>query len=324
MDFSETIEVKVVDKEEHFSIDSYFFAYFHDLSAVLNQIRDAIRTYRTLPTSSSSGHVVDTTLLRGFQNHHGMDRAQSLPTTETATKSATSSGFSFTSLLKPFQDTHIMARTSSSPTAEDFTHVSRRGGIYFISDTTLPAQTESPLPSPGLQQGFTTSDTSTPQQADHTYPPPTPPTEIYGSLPTESTSTSSWSVGVPGWLKNSPRKIINTTLSSAGILETRQPSGISEVLSAPDSQFTTTSDLEYNLLETPNKLVDAETIEKFHTSFALDEREELLGCKSCCFMSHFSVNLAFKTSPVTSSVFYLFMEDYMSPPITFASDPADL
>ena len=26
MDFSETIEVKVFDKEEHFSIDSYFFA----------------------------------------------------------------------------------------------------------------------------------------------------------------------------------------------------------------------------------------------------------------------------------------------------------
>ena len=31
MDFSETIEVKVVDKNEQYSVDSYFFAYFHDL-----------------------------------------------------------------------------------------------------------------------------------------------------------------------------------------------------------------------------------------------------------------------------------------------------
>ncbi|KAG9094230.1 Sterol 3-beta-glucosyltransferase, partial [Ceratobasidium sp. UAMH 11750] len=46
MDFSETIEVKVIDKEEHFTLDSYFFAYFRDLPAALAQIKEVLKQYQ--------------------------------------------------------------------------------------------------------------------------------------------------------------------------------------------------------------------------------------------------------------------------------------
>ena len=35
----------------------------------------------------------------------------------------------------------------------------------------------------------------------------------------------------------------------------------------------------FSVLETPDSIVDEETIEKFRTYFAFDEKEKLLGCK---------------------------------------------
>ena len=62
LDFSETIEVKVVEKSENFStVDSYFFAYFQELDAALEQIRDAVRTYRSSSESLPEATVIDTT-----------------------------------------------------------------------------------------------------------------------------------------------------------------------------------------------------------------------------------------------------------------------
>ena len=64
MDFSETIEVKVVDREDGYSVDSYFFAYFHNISLALDQIRDAVRAYLNVhPRSAHNTDVVhDTTV----------------------------------------------------------------------------------------------------------------------------------------------------------------------------------------------------------------------------------------------------------------------
>jgi sterol 3beta-glucosyltransferase len=45
-DFTEAIEVKVLDEEEFFSFDSYLFAYFHDLPGLLQDIRDAVRSHQ--------------------------------------------------------------------------------------------------------------------------------------------------------------------------------------------------------------------------------------------------------------------------------------
>lgn len=47
MDFSRMIEVKVMDKEDYFAIDSYFFTYFHDLDVALKQIKDALEHYKS-------------------------------------------------------------------------------------------------------------------------------------------------------------------------------------------------------------------------------------------------------------------------------------
>jgi sterol 3beta-glucosyltransferase len=46
MDFSETIEVKVVDQVNSFEVDSYFFAYLPNLGVALEQIREAVRSHR--------------------------------------------------------------------------------------------------------------------------------------------------------------------------------------------------------------------------------------------------------------------------------------
>ncbi|KAJ7244853.1 hypothetical protein C8J57DRAFT_1680163 [Mycena rebaudengoi] len=99
MDFSETLEVKVFDKEEHFSVDSYFVVYFRDLPAALDKIRDAVRAYRVLPERSSPQMVMDTTVPR---QHTHADRAQSMPNVEPP--KAASSTFSISFFLRPFHD----------------------------------------------------------------------------------------------------------------------------------------------------------------------------------------------------------------------------
>lgn len=110
MDFSETIEVKVVDKDEQYSVDSYFFAYFHDLTAALEQIRDAVRAYRSIPGCSSPPSVLDTTASRASVSPPlpppAVDRAQSAPVSEQQPQK-TSSVFRFTSLLRPLTNNQV-------------------------------------------------------------------------------------------------------------------------------------------------------------------------------------------------------------------------
>ena len=57
LDFSETIEVKVVDKGDSYSVDSYFFAYFHDLQAALEQISSPMSTIVEDRRESSSSYA---------------------------------------------------------------------------------------------------------------------------------------------------------------------------------------------------------------------------------------------------------------------------
>ncbi|KAJ7584248.1 hypothetical protein C8J56DRAFT_893834 [Mycena floridula] len=66
LDFSETIEVKVLDHESHLAMDSYFFAYFRDLPGSLDQIRDAVRAHHFGHQLRNAGDmrlngVIDTT-----------------------------------------------------------------------------------------------------------------------------------------------------------------------------------------------------------------------------------------------------------------------
>ncbi|KAG6866023.1 hypothetical protein C0991_009432 [Blastosporella zonata] len=280
MDFSETIEIKVFDKDEDSSVDSYFFAYFHDIPGALEEIRDVVRHYRNQPDRPGSPHtVLDTTQPR----HSAIpDRTTSLPPPETTT-TKTGSVFRLTSLLRPFQDT--LGRTSqpsqpeaSSPETEDFTHVSRRpNSASFVPVTTSPKTMEVTLETRHDQPGKLLVTSSN----EHTYPPSTSASRIDPDLPSLSRESNSWGVGVPSWLKGTRRVFGGSTSSdhttsptSAGVRETYSSTAISP--SFPHSR-STMGDLAFSILETPDIPVDAETTEKFRAAFAYDEKEILLG-----------------------------------------------
>lgn len=285
MDFSETIEVKVFDKEEHFSIDSYFFAYFHDIHGALDQIRDAVRAYRVLPERSSPQTVLDTTVSRNPLISG--DRTLSLPLESTVPK--TGSGFRLTSLLRPFQDT--LSRPTSqvlveSPSEiEDFTHISRRvNSASFIPITTSPKPMDGrPASSPDARdvtEGLPKSSTPALAPYDHTYPPSTSTSPIDPDNPSLSRDNSSWSVGVPSWLKG-PRRVFGSSTTSEQTL-TPDTTVVREMYSSTSTSFpssrSTMGDLAFSILETPDIPVDVDATEKFRTAFAYDEKETLLGC----------------------------------------------
>lgn len=280
MDFSETIEVKVFEKDEHFSLDSYFFAYFHDIPGALDQIRDAVREHRTQPERVDSPKtVLDTTLPR-----HSVipDRTVSLPPENTTIK--TVSGFRLTSLLKPFQDT--LGRTSpqilpeTSADTEDFTHISRRpNSSSFIPVTTSPKPIEG---LPEVRHDSTGKSLSSPPTNDHTYPPSTSTSHTDPNHPSLRRESSSWGVGVPSWLKGTRRVFGNLTSTEQTLVPT--PTGVREMYtstalqpSLPGSR-STMGDLAFSIMETPDIPADVETTEKFRAAFAYDEKETLLGC----------------------------------------------
>ncbi|KAJ6626839.1 hypothetical protein B0H10DRAFT_1996784 [Mycena sp. CBHHK59/15] len=282
MDFSETIEVKVFDKEEHFSVDSYFFAYFHDLPSALDQIRDAVRAHRVLPEQSSPQMVMDTTVARPLATG-SIDRVQSLPNAEPP-KSASS--FSISSFLRPFHETMSLNRPSASnlsptPESEGFTHISRRpNSSSFVPMTSSPV---SEFGEPRYAQGDS-PDTLTPATSnvhEHTYPPSTSLCRVdpdHPSLTSES-SGSSWSVGVPSWLRGT-RKVFGGSTESAPPVTS--PSRVREVYSStasapPSSRTSGFGDLAFSVLESPDVTIDPEATEKFRNVFAYDEKETLLG-----------------------------------------------
>ncbi|CAK5280074.1 unnamed protein product [Mycena citricolor] len=257
MDFSETIEVKVFDKEGQFSIDSYFFAYFSDLTTALDQIRDAVRTHRLLPEQGSPQALMDTTSPRH------PERVQSMPDT-TQTPPRVIPSFSISSLLRPFQEGISLGRpTVSAPASEPeaFTHISKRAGSFV--------PTASPVSEPGPEATANSGH-------EHTYPPSPSPCRdgTDPSLNSES-SASGWSMGmgVPSWLRG-PRRVFGGSSSD--------PSAVREVYSTslpavPTSRGSGLGDLAFSVLETPDGAPDPEMQDKFRTVFAYDEKETLLG-----------------------------------------------
>ncbi|KAF8649852.1 hypothetical protein AX16_005615 [Volvariella volvacea WC 439] len=253
MDFSETIEVKVIDKEEeHYAVDSYFFAYFHDLAAALDSIRQALQAYRDSSENPSPRLVLDTTTSRTVS-----ERTSSLPLEAASPKSAT--GFSrFTSFLRPLESIGIVRSSASVPTTErpaetdEFTYINRKPDSSFMVFSTSPKRTSGSLPS--------TDSTKTVQE----------------SISSDHTESTSWAPSVPSWLKGTRRVFGGVT---AGETVTSSPTGIREMYSSTLLAPTPTrsNDLAFSILETPNTVVDPEMIEKFRTAFAYDDKETLLG-----------------------------------------------
>ncbi|KAI0724242.1 hypothetical protein C8T65DRAFT_733888 [Cerioporus squamosus] len=298
MDFSETIEIKVQDKNSDLALDSYFFAYFQDLPLALEQIRDAVRAYRLTPSAQDLPIVVDTT---AGPRPLPVDRPVSSPQAEGPAKP---SPFRLTSFLRPLQETLPLSRSASAPgerdANEEFTHIVKKSGSSFVpathSGTTSPSEGEpsgrpSPIPS-------STSSLTIPTASYHTYPPSTSASTIdsHGSAPlSASAGSSGWSVGMPSmpsWLRVPSRSFFGTpSIPSRPIMEhaaTSPPQSlptVTEVVSSrassssrPTTSTSISGDFGYfSILEMPETTVDEETAEKFRQAFAFDEKENLLG-----------------------------------------------
>ncbi len=296
MDFSETIEIKVLDKEASglLSVDSYFFAYFHDLPSALDQIREAVRTHRaaTEYDDGSPKTVLDTTVTRAPLNSYP-ERTVSVPTAaEVSRDKASGSGFRIASLLRPFGDSRpqIMPASESAPDVmEEFTHISKRSSASFVPVTT----TGSPLKQLDSHTSEEDEDLNlTPKPANqeyhHTYPPSTsltpslvPDQTSLTRRESNTSSGSSWNVGVPSWLKGArTTRFFTSSVSSA--LPTTPPAPVKEVYSSTSSvsgsKLSSMGDMAFSVLDTPEMAIDGDVVDKFRTSFAYDEKEMLLGC----------------------------------------------
>lgn len=282
-----------MDKEDHFAIDSYFFAYFRDLSGALDQIRDAVRTYRTSCNISENAFplaVLDSTVSR---TPSSSDRAvHTLP--EPASSKATS-GFRLSSIFRPLAGTladtfSVVNRTSTLPSElqnDDYTHVSRKpDSSSFIPITTSPMEDSSISPKHNELKSILRHSTQSLPPPDHTYPPSTPSSSIspdYSYLNRDN--SNSWAVGVPSWLK-SPRRVFGPSSGSMDSTTTFSSTPVKEVYSSavsspgPISRPSSGGEMTFSILETPDMKPDQETAEKFRAAFAYDEKETLLGCAS--------------------------------------------
>ncbi|KAL7285750.1 hypothetical protein ACG7TL_000859 [Trametes sanguinea] len=310
MDFSETIEIKVQDRSSDLALDSYFFAYFNDIGVALEQIRDAVRTYRSVPSFEHAPTVVDTTSARSPVTKTG-EHAPASPAAGHRPKSP--SGFKLASFLRPLQETLPIARSASAPgpntsdsNNEGFTHISKRTGSSFVpvttaAETTSPTTGE-PLGRPDLLRASTSSLTPTPTVIDHTYPPSVSGSSAdIRSSPSPSISTSAhssgWSVGIPSmpsWLRIPSRSLFGVpsvpgvrpmlehaaTLPAAHALPavTEVVSSRASTTSRPTTSGSGSGEFGFfSILETPETMVDPLTIDKFRQAFAFDEKENLLG-----------------------------------------------
>ncbi len=284
MDFSETIEVKVIDKDDNLAVDSYFFAYFHNFSDALDQIRGAVRDFRRQNFISGQSTLLDTTSSRVQSS---TDRS----TTAIESPKPTA-GFRLSSLFRPFSDTSLLSRASAPPASdlngEDYTHIRRKDDSSFIPITSSPtASTSISLP----RQVTDTTTISSRQTTlslpvpDHTYPPSNSSSMIYPNLSSlNRDSNSSWGLGVPSWFK-SPRRVFTGSLAmpdSQAMLGTPVKEIYSSAVPSPGPIPATRScgagDLTFSILETPDMAPDQEVTEKFRTAFAYDVKETLLGC----------------------------------------------
>jgi sterol 3beta-glucosyltransferase len=294
MDFSETLEVKVIDKGSSYSVDSYFFAYFQDLTLALEQIRDLVRSYKQSPTQGTSVEVKDTTAVR-VAGSIALGHATDKPSTAAESKG---SNFKIASLFKTFTTSDTVAdhtdMASSPNSRHSFTHADsvtsplQDGSSSSVA--TLPGRSP-PLPTVPSQVGspgrtisqaqsksaprFKSPAVPTPSRcSDHTYPPPPSP----GPSPLGE-QHGSWNVSVPSWLRAPGRRVfnsINILQASSSITSDR----VQEVYSPGSADAPgDNSNLGFSIIEAREGAADPDVVTKFRSSFALDEREALLGCK---------------------------------------------
>jgi sterol 3beta-glucosyltransferase len=281
LDFRETIEVKVVDGIEDLAVDSYFFTYFHDISAALEQIRDAIaRTRPFVPEAQEfpgAEQLIDTTVSRSNSTSRTGTSEHNQTYPDAPPRS--SSSFRLSALLRPFQEIPL-GRVASSPGQQDeheeFTHVEKRDNSSFvpIALPTSPSDTSTNQGNEFLQSHTTRKAHTIP--SSHTYPPFTSGESLAQTTQEQSLATS-W-VSVPSWLRMSRRSLGGS--SGASNQQSAEAKAVTEVYSSGTLASSQGAELGYSVLETPDSAIDPEMIEKFQTLFAFDDKEKLFGC-SC-------------------------------------------
>ena len=294
IDFSETIEVKVVDKEDKASengLDSYFFAYFQNISLALDQIRDAVKTYKpfTAHETGSLEVVHDTTGLKPAASAVVPERAVS------EQSGRLGYGIKLASLLRPFQSDVSTATVTPNSGSQEAPVLKDQNSLVAspssIQDIQQVEQPSEGTPSLNVQQKSlrTQSEPNTALPGStfsHTYPPPpSPPPPDIVSVPASTSSTSSW--GVPAWLRT-PRRVFaspsaSTSATTIGPLQREVAEYVSDLASSSRSADTSkherhSSDFGFSILESKD-LAEPEQGEKFRATFAFDEKEQLLGCK---------------------------------------------
>jgi sterol 3beta-glucosyltransferase len=290
LDFRETIEVKVVDGYEYLAVDSYFFTYFHDISAALEQIRDAISsTRRFVPEAEESVNaeqLIDTTVSRSASTSR-TGTSEHIQTSDTSHRSSPS--FRLSALLRPFQELPLSraAVSSGQPDEhEEFTHVEKRDNSSFVPISLPPTPLDIPDASQAIEfaQNHPTlksrlSETTIP--SSHTYPPFSLLDGSFVQPNQEHSLATSW-VSVPSWLRMSRRGLGNQSgVGSQQSIMNSEAKAVSEVFSSGTHQSLASSqgpELGYSVLETPDSAIDVEMVEKFQASFAFDDKERLLGC----------------------------------------------
>lgn len=290
LDFSETIEVKVVEKSENFStVDSYFFAYFQELDAALEQIRDAVRTYRSSSESLPEATVIDTTGAKAIATFPPVSQVQD------ETPRPASLGFRLSSLWRPFSEPTSPGRpaalTLEADTSDDFTHVTKRK-TSFIPFTSSPERLTPPALPPSKESSeYPVSEDYSQQptpiaatNSDHTYPPSS-------GIDSSSSGSSITSWGRPSWLRIPTRRPLSSIQSGNSTVVAEHPppnpvtslssGGIADVLTSALSSAGSRlmPDLGFSVLDVPEGQVEQEVQDKFRQAFAFDENEKVLGCK---------------------------------------------
>lgn len=283
MGFSELLEVKVVDKGVVYSVDSYYFAYFRDLPAVLEQIRDIVRLFSQLSPGLHDLEVKDSTAVRS-ETSNG-DR---IPSPDKLTLDRPST-FRLSSFLKPFStfntssnSGHLESR-DPLPTTISPVSINDRPGPCTSPSSKLNTNTntnDSLIGSESLNAPNTGSMSS-----NHTYPPPPSP----GTFPSGEPQ-GSWGLSVPSWLRVPGRRVLsginllNMSPSDDRVKEIYTPGSLE---TAQDAN----ANMDFSVIEAKEGM-DPEIVSKFHSSFALSEKENLLGGKSY-FHMHPGITKAF-------------------------------
>ncbi|KAG8861039.1 Sterol 3-beta-glucosyltransferase [Serendipita sp. 411] len=249
IDFSETIEIKVIDKEDS-CFDSYFFAYFQHIDHAVDQIRAAVKTGKKVLSGGIQDAVKDTTSHRMSTALPvvELERAASAPASPAPTSSTLSAVKE--KLSAPVGRLNSLLKSSQ--------HVSEPRTIGRVEGIPLSV---SPV-----------SEVGTIRPTDHTYPPSLVHHNV--SNASELSTKSSWSVpvGVPSWIKN-PSKLLFSSSPEVG-------ANIANVGGIHTSAHQSTgdrTDFGFSIIDgVDSSAMDPVTVEKFRTAFALDEREPLI------------------------------------------------